>query len=456
MVFGWVLGEEITNAPGPLKFSVRFVKTVKKYPDDATSNEKIVKYNLGTLTAQAVINQSLNFPIGTADDSLNNILAGNFENTTTETDTTILIFKFVYNFNNLLADGGVENDNIISADLNENNELLMKVSAYADKGTMSYRLYKQKGIETDLEGEDKELFTKMETKFDETPDSYFQDNKLYYLAKKSEPDLTKKEDFEIAIITEDEVGLPIPSGEKYYEEYGIYILKENNKIKTEPITGYYYATASAITSDGAETSPLISNKKVLLSPPEKATLDTTKQEAYIDGKEINTVLTPEFIKKTGKTSYVWSIKKYNQEDYVLLTTIENDNNYTPEEEGYYSVRVKTDRNLDSVLSDDEVIYCVTKKPTEAEINIRNMDGVDKLEENPSFGPMALYTPINPLNDDYGLLYQWYKIVNGTEEAIAGATGAKYSPSEIGEYKCKVTAYYNKLTATKETGLFVVE
>jgi hypothetical protein len=48
MVFGWVLGRDITATPGTLKFSVRFIKTV---PASEGSNAKVINYSLNTLTA---------------------------------------------------------------------------------------------------------------------------------------------------------------------------------------------------------------------------------------------------------------------------------------------------------------------------------------------------------------------------------------------------------------------
>lgn len=144
MVFGWVLGDLITKVPGTLKFSVRFVKTQQK---EAGSEEKVITYSLNTLTAQAMINSSLDLAIGTANDDLNNILAGNFENTTTVTDNEIEIFKFVYNFDDLLTKGATLNESasVISADLDEEGNLVLLVSAYVDLGTLSYKLYKQNG-----------------------------------------------------------------------------------------------------------------------------------------------------------------------------------------------------------------------------------------------------------------------------------------------------------------------
>jgi hypothetical protein len=90
------------------------------------SDKKVIKYSLNTLTAQAMINTALNLPIGTADDSLNATLAGAIENTTTKTDTEILVFKYVYEFDNLLQrneNGNIINlkDNVVSADLTEVN-----------------------------------------------------------------------------------------------------------------------------------------------------------------------------------------------------------------------------------------------------------------------------------------------------------------------------------------------
>ena len=76
-----------------------------------------------------------------------NILAGNFENTTTVTDNEIEIFKFVYNFDDLLTKGATLNDSasVISADLDAEGNLVLLVSAYVDLGTLSYKLYKQNG-----------------------------------------------------------------------------------------------------------------------------------------------------------------------------------------------------------------------------------------------------------------------------------------------------------------------
>ena len=91
-----------------------------------------------------MINQALDLPIGTANDDLNNILASNIKKTTTQTDSEIRVFKFVYNFDNLIAEDKSnfdENAKVISADL-VNGKLELMVSAYVEPGTLIYNLYK--------------------------------------------------------------------------------------------------------------------------------------------------------------------------------------------------------------------------------------------------------------------------------------------------------------------------
>ena len=451
MVFGWVLGNDITATPGTLKFSVRFIKTVPVEGSEA----KVIKYSLNTLTAQAMINTALNLPIGTADDSLNAILAGAIENTTTKTDTEILVFKYVYEFDNLLQtneNGNIINlkDDVVSADLievNGNKQLLIQVSAYADKGTMSYRLYKQTGDTPSLEV-DRDNYVEMNIKdgYLPTGDTTFQNDKLYYVWDQS------KSKYEI-YSSENSIGLPIPKGEGetvYYELYGTYILDEAHKVQQNSITGYYYTTASAIVSDGSESSQLISSRRILLSPPQEATFKTDIT-VDITGNAVGVGILPDVntVEQDNK-EYVWYRKRYNDNQYNYIDTVASE--FIPEEEAYYLVKIKTTRNLDSVITDNGLVYCVTVPPTQSDIIIGNNGNGATYPLSTPIGPMAKYTPNNPLNNNYSLTYQWYK----DGEILTGAIGAQYTPSEAGNYHCVITAHYNDLTASKETGIFIIE
>ena len=393
MVFGWALGGNITNAPGILKFSVRFIRA-----DEDTKN---ITYSLSTLTAQALINSGLNFSLEeyVLDDTLNNILAGNFINTTTITDSEIKIFKYVYNFDNLIlkdSEGNATNLNadtkVISADLNENGELELLVSAYADKGTLNYKLYKQNGSQPDPSGSDANSNKEMILDYKITSDTHVHFDKTYF----------KKVGDNYIVATLEEMGGENASleGKVFYEKYGKYILKDDNRVKEgEKITGEYYATAICTTPDNTSSSPLISQYKVLLSPPGKATFN---EKGEIGGKEVNIVLAPEAnIPSNNEHEYIWSMKRQGETEY---TTINGGQTLTPIEEAYYMVKIKTTRNLDTEISDDFVNYCVTVAPVEADIVVEPLAS--------SYAPgtvrvKATYAPNKPIAN-YSLSYEWFK------------------------------------------------
>lgn len=441
MIFGWVLGDAITSEPGTLKFSIRFIKTT------GDENNKKVTYSLNTLIAQAMINSSLDLPIGTADDALNDLLAGNFQDTKTHTDSEVRLFKFVYNFDNLLKEKD-ENNNIpnlngqvISADLID-GKLEFVVSAYIEPGTLTYDLYKQNNDKPEPNNADK--LTKQAMSFDYrlTPDKAVNIHKVYY---KKEGEEYKK----ASLVEMGGENAAIQTG-TYYEKYGVYTLTENNKLDNKDgITGYYYAAAVGQMADGSKTSPMISDYKVLLSPPTKATING---ELNISGKEIgSSIIVNASIPENNVPTYVWSIKRYGQTNYTLVEEIEQ-NSYTPVEEALYQLEVKTTRNLDSIISDTKAIYCVTKKPeAEKEIQIKINGG--------SFyagviGPQASYVVPNAIAP-YGLTYQWYVVDEEDEKiAIEGANAETYNAT-AGKYCCEIIATYNGLSDSYMTNIFEV-
>lgn len=66
LIFGWVIDKSVTQKPGTVKFSIRFVKK------DAAGN---IIYNLGTLASQITINKGLNLDISNfnADESVSKV-----------------------------------------------------------------------------------------------------------------------------------------------------------------------------------------------------------------------------------------------------------------------------------------------------------------------------------------------------------------------------------------------
>lgn len=456
MVFGWVLGDLITKVPGPLKFSIRFIKTQQK---QAGSEEKVITYSLNTLTAQAMINQSLDFAIDTANDTLNNILAGNFENTTTITDNEIEVFKFVYSFDDLInADRSNLNEtaSVISADLDSEGNLNLLVSAYVDLGSLHYNIYKQSGDVADPNGSDKENNVPMNEYYAFTSDKAVVMDKVYY---------TKLADgtYKVASLMDmGGVNAAIPK-ETYYERYGKYVLNNDNKINNKPITGYYYATATSVTPTQTESAPLISTYKVLLSPPAPATVNG---DLEVYGKNVGIALIADVeIPNNNAAEYIWKQKKVTQEDFVLVAET-TENSYLPEEEAIYSVQVKTSRNLDSVLSEDIITYYVTNTPNLDNLSIVMNGGTYQV--GGTISPYAKYEPINPIAP-YGIEYQWYKcegdelewvgdhyvLTNETKTILEGETSSQFL-APVGYYRCEIKIFYNGSYKSEETELFVVK
>lgn len=436
MVFGWVLGNTITETPGPLKFSISFVKI---------NSDKIVTYALNTLTAQAIINSSLDFPIGTPDDSLNDLLAGNILNTTTTTDSEIKVFKFAYNFDNLiLADKSNLNNNIISTNLIEKDgeyfvELLLY--AYVDKGELSYSIYKQNTEQPNVT-QDLEIVSNLqETIYKLVDYDEALENHKYYEEKNG--------NYEYIYIVPGTTGIK----NKYYEKYVTYNLKKNNDAS---ITGTYYGTAIS-TINQVASSPIYTTYQIKIPGPSNVVFDSA---INYNGHAINNNIAPSFTKNEYDTAtYQWY--KANQDEQNQYTELNGkvDVGLIPEEEGFYRLKVYTTRNLDTISTFMDQGYCVTKQPTENDIIISSpttggtiaVGSIPKIE--------ARFEPLNPIAN-YGLTYQWQKIIQTDEGReyvdIEGATNNSYNLTTAGTYVCKLTATYNGLQAYKYSVEFIAE
>lgn len=436
MVFGWVLGNTITETPGLLKFSISFVKI---------NNDKIVTYALNTLTAQAIINSSLDFPIGTPDDSLNDLLAGNILNTTTTTDSEIKVFEFAYNFDNLiLEDKSNLNNSIISTNLVEKNgeyivELLLY--AYVDKGELSYSIYKQHGEQPDVTKDTAIISNLQETEYKLVNYDQALENHKYYEEKDG--------NYEYIYIVPGTTGIK----NKYYEKYVLYDLKKNNDTS---ITGTYYGTAVS-TINQVASSPIYTSYQIKIPGPSNVVFDS---EIDYNGHTVNESITPIFTKDNNDiATYQWYKANEDQAEQYVKLIDETNATLTPEEEGFYKLEVYTTRNSDTINTLMTQGYCVTNQPTADDIVISSptTGGTITIGSTPKI--IASFTPSNPITT-YGLTYQWQKIVqtdNGREYVdIEGATNNFYNLTTAGTYVCKLIATYNNLQTYKYSVEFVAE
>lgn len=456
LVFGWVLGGDMTSASGQLDFSIRFVKT-----DPKTG---VVTYSLNTQTAHALINNTLDLPGDTPDDSLNNILASSFIDTTTKTDSEIEVFKFVYSFDNLI-DASNLNGDVISADLikGEDNKYRLEflVSTYIDRdANANYKLYKQLGDTIDINNTDKEHYINMTYSYipvsaeEKTPKN---DRKYYKKIENSNP-----EQYEYVFINSTgEIPKDFPSA--YYEQYGQYLLEIDPSEKNvslpavcgDSISGLYYGVAIG-ELNGTNSSPLPSSRKVQILAPEKATFKDISLENK--GIQVNSnidVTDNIILPNKNIETYIWNCKKFGETDFSEIKTIEGSleerakAELIPTEEGIYQLKVKTSRNLDSKIADNILTFYVTEIPTHDAIIITSPTSDVKYSKGSNgvyLEIQATYEQPNAITN-YELKYQWQKFneeLEDYEDIIQNGNNSDYLASTIGKYRCKLIPVYNTL------------
>lgn len=459
LVFGWVLGGDMTSVDGQLDFSIRFVKT-----DPKTG---VVTYSLNTQTAHALINSTLDLPGDTPDDSLNNILASSFIDTTTKTDSEIEVFKFVYNFDNLI-DASNLNGDVISADLikgeDDKYRLEFLVSTYIDRdANANYKLYKQLGDIIDINNTDKEHCVNMTYSYIRTEDRVPKNDRKYYKKIAN----SNPEQYEYVFINSTgEIPKDFPSA--YYEQYGQYLLEIDPSDKTTPlpkvcgdaISGLYYAVATG-ELNGTNSSPLPSSRKVQILAPEKATFTNIPLENK--GIQVNNninITNNIILPNKNIETYIWSCKKFGETEFSEIKTIEGSleerakAELVPTEEGIYQFKVETSRNLDSKIADDILTFYVTETPTNDAVTIISPTSDVKYSKGSNgvyLEIQANYEQPNAITD-YELKYQWQQLneeLDKYEDIAQNGNNSDYLANTVGKYRCKLTPIYNTLSSTED-------
>lgn len=447
LVFGWVLGDTMINQPGTMKFSVRFIKT------KGENDQKVVQYSLSTLTAQALINPGLDFDINSFvyRDDLNALLASNFENTTTKTDSEIQEFAFVYNFDNLIAsDNSNLVDDLILADLVD-DKLEFLISAYVDKGTLRYSLYKQKDSSIDVNHDILVSENGMSIVYKTAKGSIYSLDKTYY-AYDSEADAYEAVNSIAGLAEGDTI-----TSENYYEAYGRYELSiANDKTEEMPLTGLYYGTAVVEMPDGSETSPRITVRQVKLLPPTAITIKNTEN---VTGYAVNTEIVPEFDEVANNAlTYHWSKKGTEAAEFSTIVDAETAN-YTPTEQGIYKFSITSTRNGDSIESNEHLFY-VTPVPVADDITIQTPSEENgEITIGSAFRCKAVYAPVNQLDGtDYSVEFTWKdatgKVFGSGETTVEDGAYVNRTDSTgaiAGQtYYCTVKATYNDLSVEKDS------
>lgn len=402
LIFGWALGGRITEEAGTLQFSIRFIKSEKNL--DGTLS---ISYSLSTLTTGVAIKPGLNFNVNNIPvESLEDIIGANYVNTTTNTDSQIDLFQYVWDLDKVAIDNEMPatrpSPSVIECDLNNEGKLKVKLSVYASpindfKGDfLKYYLYKQTGSQPNI-NKDTEI-KEMDIIYEGTMDKKYQENglKMYYKDTYNKIKVTE-EDFEnnngkdyYVFNTETNKydsaeGNPYDKNVQYfifkekaryfpldlnniqledvYERYGEIVL---DKDKDNDIAGTYYGITKAFIN-GNKSGPQYTNYQLLIPGPTQLILDN-EQIQYASlflTEDTRPNLSVNFKQKNEKDTITYNWYRINKDGENELMN-EHEDTYTPTVTGKYYAEIIATRNfteLEPIKTENFIVTLLPKTPS---------------------------------------------------------------------------------------------
>lgn len=397
LLLGWPLTSEITKAPGPLKFSLRFFK---KDPET-----KKISYSFNTLTTQVTINPALhpsindNLKIDEASSLFHQAITDSPSSSSTPAERP----KFL-DYGNLPTQAWVDN----------NDTLTFAVSSYTgDTGVLTYQWYKANITGVDEEGNyitenTVEITSAAKTELRPTKDTSKDNTKAYFTKGETAEGDPYSGNIIAGELDLQVVGVSDITGEVIYERYSTYSVPAS----PAEIVGLYYVIAS----NRAGTSIEKQRSNYCEVPRPKTLVFETKnalpERAFIDDKGA-----------------------------VALTAIA-----TPDDAAHASITYQWLKTKD-----------LEQEPTEVKKAKVDADGnpVVDAEDNPVMEPISIGStlPLAAPNTEKGETLDnhigWYKVIatNVVNRQPMSVESAKY---------CKVTGHPAKPTIVSPTADKTIE
>lgn len=316
LLLGWPLTSEITKAPGPLKFSLRFFK---KDPET-----KKISYSFNTLTAQVTINPALHPSI---NDNLKIDEASSlFHQAVTDSPSsgsTPALRPTFLDYGNLPTQAWVDS----------NDTLTFAVSSYTgDTGVLTYQWYKASIVGVDEEGNyitknTVEITSSAKTELRPTKDTSRDNKKAYFTKGVTEEGDPFTGDIIAGELDLQVVGVSKTTGEVVYERYSTYSVPAS----PEEIVGLYYviATNRAGTSTDKQKSTYceVPRPKTLVFETKNA----LPERAFIDDKgaiALTAVATPDDAAHASIT-YQWLKTKDLEQEFTEVKKVKVDADGNP-------------------------------------------------------------------------------------------------------------------------------
>lgn len=401
VVFGWIISNEMTAAPGNIKFSVRFF--TRKVAEDGTS---YLSYSFSTLAATVKVNSGLDIDISSAEDIEEYVI-----------DKSNLYYQ---NMRNSAADNVVEPAatpifDELTPDLDGEYELGQVFSAHAkfsdntegySKGTITYTWEhtNKAGYVSNVDATGS---------YEAIADNATQDlNDIYYYEDENTPGLF----------------LVYDTNNVWDERPTLYRLF--SKTAEAAAAGYYRVKAKNFAGRGNSATATSDRWYVAFASIAEIDLTTCADNLWIDEDGMI------YVQVTGGSTKIVPTIEAGKDSIKSTTWYFNDTEFSTDQEidvddteGTYYLKVVTTRNGDEETAESSKIF-VCREPMNPEVVAFLIDGVESGKYTETQGETSrdyyrasvgdtISFNINYLEEDHeGVTsYQWYKDGVAVEGAI---------------------------------------
>ena len=336
LIFGWALSDAITANSGTLKFSVRFFQW--EDPENvAAGGDKIIAYSFSTLTAQVLIQPSINFNPEKDEyivDDCGDRLIERLENSQVVGGYAAAVPEFVVNL--------VENpqSNKLGYDLNpDTNEFELLVQAFSsDTGAISYT-WKRQALNEDNTTTDTAIDTIPSiTAFVEGDKNNMNKSYVYYIYLGDDKYTALNRALTQEELNDDNFKVYLKQSKCIADRDGVYWAHAENRITN--------SSASKDSTKAAFLRPTYVDIKT--QPEDKGILGEDGYTLKVEVNNTDGELTyqwyrdPNHALNFGETAPIWS----DNEEAGLIPDATN-STLTVTDDGHYRVKVTNTRNLKS-------------------------------------------------------------------------------------------------------------
>lgn len=336
LIFGWALSDAITANSGTLKFSVRFFQW--EDPENVkVGGDKIIAYSFSTLTAQVLIQPSINFNPEKDEyivDDCGDRLIERLENSQVVGGYAAAVPEFVVNL--------VENpqSNKLGYDLNpDTNEFELLVQAFSsDTGAISYT-WKRQALNEDNTTTDTAIDTIPSiTAFVEGDKNNMNKSYVYYMYLGDDKYTALNRALTQEELNDDNFKVYLKQSKCIADRDGVYWAHAENRITN--------SSASKDSTKAAFLRPTYVDIKT--QPKDKGILGEAGYTLKVEVNNTDGALTyqwyrdPNHALNFGETAPIWG----DNEEAGLIPDATN-NTLTVTDDGHYRVKVTNTRNLKS-------------------------------------------------------------------------------------------------------------